>query len=175
MDVRVGSKRKLSVEELMLLDCGFGETLESLGQQGGQTSPSSRKSVLNIHWKAWCWNQSSNPLATWCEELTHWKRSWCWERLKAGGEGDDRGWVGWMASLTRWTWVWASFRSWWWTGKPGMLQFMGSQRVGHEWVTELNCAFEGHLQTLRTCTSWNKGLSDTELTPHCPQELQRNS
>ena len=59
----------------------------------------------------------------WCEELTHWKRPWCWERLKAGGEGDDRGWDGWMASPTRWTWVWASSGSWWWTGKPGVLQF----------------------------------------------------
>ena len=59
-------------------------------------------------------------------------------RLKAGGEGDDRGWDGWMASLTRWTWVWLNFGSWWWTGRPGMLRFMGSQRVGHDWVTELN-------------------------------------
>ena len=84
----------------------------------------------------WCW--SSNPLATWCEELTHWKRPWCWERLKTGGEGDDRGWVGWMASLTRWTWLWAVSGSWWWTGKPGVLQSMGSQRVGHNWVTKLN-------------------------------------
>ena len=57
--------------------------------------------------------------------LHHWKRLWCWERLKAGGEGDNRGWDGWMASLTGWTWVWASFRSWWWTGKPGVLQSMG--------------------------------------------------
>ena len=61
---------------------------------------SSRKSTLNIHWKDWCWNQSSNTLATWCEELTPWKRSWCWERLKAAGDGDDRGWDGWMASPT---------------------------------------------------------------------------
>ena len=85
----------------------------------------------------WCWSWSSNTLATWCEELTHWKRPWCWERLKAGGEGDDRGWDGWMASVTRWTWVWASSESWWWTGRPGMLQSMGSQRVRHDWVTEL--------------------------------------
>ena len=75
---------------------------------------------------------------TWCEELTHWKRPWCWERLRAGGEGDDRGWDGWMASPTQWTWVWVDSRSWWWTGRPGVLQFMGSQRVGHNWVTELN-------------------------------------
>ena len=60
-------------------------------------------------------------LATWCKELTHWKRPWCWERLKVGGEGDDRGWDGWMASLTQWTWVWVSSRSWLWTGKPGVL------------------------------------------------------
>ena len=77
-------------------------------------------------------------LSTWCEESTHWKRPWCWERLKAGGEGDDRGWDGWMASPTQWTWVWVNSGSWWWTGRPGVLQFMGFQRVRHDWVTELN-------------------------------------
>ena len=82
--------------------------------------------------------ETLSTLATWGEELTHWKRPWCWGRLKAGGEGDDRRWNGWMASLTRWTWVWASSRSWWWTGKPGVLQSMGSQRVGHDWAAELN-------------------------------------
>ena len=66
-----------------------------------------------------CWN--SNTLATWLEEMTHWKRLWCWERLKARREGDDKGWDGWMASLTRWIWVWVSSGSWWWTGKPAML------------------------------------------------------
>ena len=74
----------------------------------------------------------------WCQELTHLKRALCWERLRAGGEGDDRGWDGWMASPTQWTWVWLDSRSWWWTGRPGVLQFMGSQRVGHDWMTELN-------------------------------------
>ena len=82
------------------------------------------KSVLNIHWKDWCWSWNSNTLATWCEELTHWKRSCCWEWLKVGGEGDDRRWDGWMASPTQWTWVWVNFGSWWWTGRPGMLQSM---------------------------------------------------
>ena len=77
-------------------------------------------------------------LATWCKELTHWKRPWCWERLKAGGEGDGRGWDGWTASPTQWMWVWVNSGTWWWTGRPGMLQSMGSQRVGHDWVTELN-------------------------------------
>ena len=66
------------------------------------------------------------------------KRPWCWERLRAEGEGDDRGWGGWIASPTQWTWVWVNSRSWWWTGRFGMLQFMGSQRVGHDWATELN-------------------------------------
>ena len=74
----------------------------------------------------------------WCEELTHWKGSWCWERLKAGGEVDNRGWDGWMASLTRWTWIWTSSRSWILTGRPGGLQSMGSQRIRHDWATELN-------------------------------------
>ena len=72
------------------------------------------------------------------EVLLHWKRLWCWEGLGAVGEGDDRGWDGWMALLTRWTWVWVNSGSWWWTGRPGVLQFMGSQRVGHDWATELN-------------------------------------
>ena len=89
----------------------------------------------HIHWRDWCW--SSNTLATWCEELTHWKTPWCYERLKAGGEGDDRGWDGWMASPAQWTWVWESSRSWRWTGRPGVLQSTGSQKVGHNWVTEL--------------------------------------
>ena len=92
----------------------------------------------SLHWKDWCWSWNSNTLATWCEELTHWKRPWCWESLKAGGEGDNREWDGWMASPTQWTWVWASSRSWWWTGKPGVLQSMGLQRVRHNWATELN-------------------------------------
>ena len=80
----------------------------------------------------------SNTLATRCKELTRWERPWCWARLKAGGEGDDRGWDGRMASLTRWTWVWVSSRTWWWTERPSMLQFIGLQRVGHDWGTELN-------------------------------------
>ena len=88
--------------------------------------------------KDWCWSWNSNTLATSCKEPAHWKRPWCWERLKVGGEGDDREWDGWMGSLTRWTWVWTSSRSWWWTGRPGVLRFMGSQKVRHDWVTELN-------------------------------------
>ena len=91
---------------------------------------------------------NSNTLATSCKELTHWRRLWFWEGLGAGGKGDNRGWDGWMASPPRWTWVWVNFGSWWWTGRPVVLQFLGSQRVGHterlNWteVTEyaqLNC------------------------------------
>ena len=82
-------------------------------------------------------------LATSCEELPHWKRRWCWKGLGVGGEGDDRGWDGWMASPTRWTRVWVNSRSWWWTGRPGVLQFMGSQRVRHNWATELNWITQG--------------------------------
>ena len=70
------------------------------------------------------------------QEPTHWKRPWCWERLKAGGEGDDRGLDSSMASLTQWTWVWVNSRSWRWTGRPGVLQSMGSQRDRHNWATE---------------------------------------
>ena len=102
------------------------------------TSPFWRSSALGFLWKEWCWSWNSITLATSCEELTHWKRLRCWEGLGAGGEGDDRGWDGWMASLTWCTWVWVNSGSWWWTGRPGVLPFMGSQRVGHEWVTELN-------------------------------------
>ena len=83
------------------------------------------------------------------EELTHCKSPWCWEGLGPGGEGDDRGWDGWTAKLTRWTWVWVNSGCWWWTGRPGMLRFTGLQRVGHDWVTELNW----------TLTFWVRELS----------------
>ena len=101
---------------------------------------------------SWSWNSH-----IWCKELIHLKRPWCWEGLGAGGEGDNRGWDGWMASLTRWTWVWVNSGSWWWTGRPGVLQFMESQRVGHDRATELTLYFCNtlHIQlTLEQC----KGL-----------------
>ena len=77
----------------------------------------------------------TGTLATWCKELTHWKTPRCWERLKVGEEGHNKGWDGWMASPTRWIWVWASSGSWWWTGRPRVLQSMGSPRVGQDWTT----------------------------------------
>ena len=139
MDVRVGLWRKLNAEELMLLNCGVGEdSSESLGLPGDPTSPSWRRSVLGVHWKDWCWSWNSSTLATSCQELTHWKRPWCWEGLGAGGEGGDREWDDWMVSPTLWTRVWVNSRSWWWTGRPGVLRFMGFQRVGPDWVTEMN-------------------------------------
>ena len=126
------------------------------------TAKRSTQSILkeinsNVHWKNWWWSWNSNTLATWCEELTHWKRPWCWERLKAGREGDDRGWDGWMASLTQWTWVWASFGSWWWTGKPGVLPSMVLQKVRHEWMTELNWMPWEHYCELHT-GGFNHGI-----------------
>ena len=140
MNVRVGLWRKLSTKNLMFLNCGVGEdSWESLGPQGDPASPSWRRSVLGVHWKDWCWSWNSNIMATSSEELTHWKRPWCWEGLGAGGEEDDR--HGWMASPTRWSCVWVDSGSWWWTGRPGMLRFMGSQRLRRDWATELNWSF----------------------------------
>ena len=103
-------------------------------------------------------------LAISCEELTHWKRLWWWEGLGAGGEGDNPGWDGWMASLTRWTWVWVNSGSWWWTGRPGMLQFMGLQRVGHDWVTELNWT-DGVSRSQTPLSDWTE-LSLSLQQPH---------
>ena len=155
MDVRVGRCRKWSAEELMLLNCGVGEdSWESLGLQGDATSPFWRRSILGVHWKDWCWSWNSSTLATSCEELTHWKRPWCWQGLGAGGEGEDRGWDGWMASLTWWTCAWVNSGSLWWTRRPGVLWFMGFPRVRHDWVTERN---------------WVTLVSTTRITPPCTQ------
>ena len=77
-------------------------------------------------------------MAAWCKELTHLKWPWCLKRLKAGGERDDRGWDGWMASPTRWTWVWISCRSWWWQGSLVCCSPWGRKELRHNWVTELN-------------------------------------
>ena len=105
----------------------------------------------------------------WPPDVKNWltrKRPWCLERLKTGGEGDDRGWDGWMASLTRWTWVWVSSRSWWWTEKPGVLQSMGSQRVRHDWATELNSPV---LKCVRICDLTDYSLPGSSV-PGIPQE-----
>ena len=111
-----------------------------------------------IHWRDWCRSWNSNSLATWWKELTHLKRHWYWERLKAKGEGDDRRWDGWMASPTQQTWVWVNSGSWWWTERPGVLQSMGLQRIRQDWATELNW---------NTNWSWdlNTGLSLKPIPP----------
>ena len=145
MDVRVGLWRKLSAEELMPLNCGVGEdSWESLGLQG---DPGCSLEGLMLKLKLQYFDS--------CEELTHWKRLWCWEGLGAGGEGDDRRWDGWMASLTQWTWVWVNSGSWWWTGRPGVLRFMGLQRVGHSWTTELNWT-EWYINSFELALSWTR-------------------
>ena len=93
-------------------------------------------------------------------------KDWCWEGLGAGGEGDDRGWDGWMASPTRQTWVCVKSGSWWWTGRPAVLQFMGSQRVGHDWVTELN--WTEHIQT----HTWGSQVAQQVKNSPAMQEMQ---
>ena len=130
----------------MLLNCGAEEeSWESLGLQGDPTTPSKRKSVLNIHWRDWCWSWNSNTLATW------WKTWLVWKDPDAGNdwrqeekEDNGRAWDGWMASSTQWAWVWVNSRSWWWTGNPGMLQSMGLQSW-HNWVTEPNWTLRSNL------------------------------
>ena len=151
--MRVGLWRKLSAKKLMLLNYGVGEDFfffifYFFYLWWILSYPLDCKEIQPVHPKgdrSWVFigrtdaeAENSNTLATWCEELTHWKRPWFWEGLGAGGEGDNRGWDAWMASLTRWTWVWVASGSWWWTGRPGVLRFTGSQWVGHDWATELN-------------------------------------
>ena len=129
-------------------------------------------SFLNYHCRPRSWAAESDrnylgvissTLATSCEELTHWKRLWCREGLGTRGEGDDRGWDGWTASLTRWTWVSVNSGSWWWTGRPGVLRFMGSQRVGHGWATDLNL----NLNTPVCLTAISKSNKQNQIHNHC--------
>ena len=122
-------------------------------------SPLDCKEIQPVHSKgnqSWIFTGSwnFNILAAWCEELTHLKRSWGWERLKAGGEGDDRGWDGWMVSLTQWTWVWVNSGRWWWIGRPGMLQSIGLQRVRHYWATEQKIVWALEIQNKYIQQSW---------------------
>ena len=119
------------------------------------TSRRSNQSILseislNIHWKDWCLSWNSNTLATWCEELTHLKRPWCWERVKVGRERDDKGWDGWMASPTSWTWVWVSSGSW--TGKDREVCCAAVHRVAKH-RTQLSDWFEMNWTTFITSDS----------------------
>ena len=132
------------------------KTLESLGLQEDSTSQSKRKSVLNIQWKDWCWSWNSNTLATWCKELTPWKRPWCWERLMVGRERDDRGWDGWMASLPWWTLVWASSRSW--------------VMDGEAW----HAAVHGITKTRTQLSDWTELIRNTRLQNSlCPWDFSQ--
>ena len=141
MDVKVGLWRKLSAEKLMLLNCGVGE---------GPWSPLDCKEIQPVHPRgdqSWVFiggtdaeAETPNTLATWCEKLTPWQRPWCWGELWAGGEGDNTGWDGWMASPTRWIWVWVNSGSWWWIGRPWRAVIHGvakNQTRLSDW-TELN-------------------------------------
>ena len=133
------------------------------------------KSVLNIHWKDWFWSWNSNTWATWCKELTHWKRPWCWERLKAGREGDERRWGGWMTYLTQQRWVWVNSGSWWWTGKPGELQSLGhkvsdvtewlnwTELISHLWVSHFKLLFLKDVK-FRSST-WTNGTVNAMIKP----------
>ena len=109
-------------------------------------SPLDCKEIQPVHsegdqpWDFFGGNDAEAETAVlWPPHATSWLigKDWCWEGLGARGEGDDRGWDGWMALLTQWTWVWVNSGSWWWTGRPGVLWFMGSQRVEHDWATDL--------------------------------------
>ena len=135
LDVKKSEHRRIDAFKQW---CWRRKTLESpLDYKEIQSiHPEGNQFWIFIGW-GWCWSWSSNTLSTCCKKLTPWKSPWYWERLKAGGEGDDRRWDGWMASPSQWIWIWASSGSWWWTGKSGVLQSIGLQRVGHDWTTEL--------------------------------------
>ena len=141
MDVRVGLWRKLSIEELMLLNWRILLRVPWTARRSNQ--PILKEISPGCSLEGMMLKVKLQYLATSYKELTHWKRPWCWEGLGAGGEGDCRGWDGWMASPTWCTWVWVNSGSWWWTGRPGVLWFMGSQRVRHDWVTEMNWTEQG--------------------------------
>ena len=131
---------------------------------------------LNTHWKNWHWSWGSHTLATWCKELTHWKRPWCWERLRLG-EGSNRGWDGWMPSLTQWTGVWANTQRQWRTGKPDMQQSVVTKNWTQlkEWTTMLpNCySVQNHVSVYLLkqldCLFWVK------VRYHIPLLLNRYS
>ena len=146
------------------------ERLESLMDCRRSNQSILKEINLNVHWKDRSW--SSNTLATWCEEPTHWKRPWCWERLRAKGEGSSRGWDGRMAPLIQWTWVWANSRRSCRTGKPGVLRSVRTQRVTRTLTAKQQCKripFYSHLfQHLLFIEFFDYRHSDpSEVIPHC--------
>ena len=159
----------------MLLNCGVGEdswTVPWAARRSNQSilkeiSPEYSLEGLMLKLKL---QYSGHPM----QRTDSLEKTRCWERLKAGGEGDDRGWDGWMASLTRWTWVWVNSGSWWWTGRLGVLQFMGSQRVGHDWATEQTDWLTDWLSSaLRCLEQWfTKYGSQTSIIPRSHQKCK---
>ena len=153
----------------MLSNCGTGVDSFKSPLDSKEIKPVNPKGNhwKNSHWKDWCWSRSSNTLATWCREPTPWKRSSCWERLRAGREGGDREWDGWMASLTQRPWVWASSGSWWWTGRPGLLQVHGvaksQTRLSHGTTT--NNYWAGHKVHSCFCASYKKTWTNFLASP----------
>ena len=145
------------------------DSWKPLGQQGDQTSQLWGRSTLSIHWKDGCWSWSSSILVIWCEQTTHWKSPWCWERLRAEGEKGIRGWDGWTASVTKWRWTWTNFGRWWGTGRRFVLQSKGSQRVGHDWATE---HYHRHQYKMNVCERFN--LVINKGTSQMLQPVQRN-
>ena len=149
---------------------------ESLGLQGDPTSPSQRRSVLGVHWKDWRWSWNSNTLATSRKELTHLKRPWCWEGLGSGGEGDDRGWDGWMASPTRRTWVWVNSKGSWLTGRTGVTQIHGVAKGRtrlSDW-TELNWMLNRQGKNLRCTIHWRSLQSGIPWWPCAPEPMRHD-
>ena len=135
MDVRVGYKESWVLKNWCFWTVVLEKTLEN---------PLDFKEIQQVHPKDWVFIRRTDAEASapilWLPDAKSWfiwKEPWCWERLRAGGEGDNRGWDGWMASLTQWTWVGVNSGSWWWKGRPGVLRSMELQRVRHDWVTEL--------------------------------------
>ena len=120
----------------MLLNCGVEEDFELWCWTARRSNQPILKEISpEYSLEDWCWSWYSNTLATWCEELIHWKRHWCWERLMAGGDVDDRWLDGWMAPPTWWIWVWASSGSWWWTGKQACCSPWGRKELNMiEWL-----------------------------------------
>ena len=136
MVMRAEPQKRLSTEELMLWNCGAGEdSWESLGLQGDKLANPQGNQPWILIGRTGVEAEAPIPWPLDVKEPTHWKRSWCWERLRAGEEG-VRGWDGWMASPTQRTWTWASSRRQWRTGRPGEVQSMGLQRAGHDSATD---------------------------------------
>ena len=139
MDLRFGLQRKLSAKELMLLNCGVGEDpWESLGLQGVEPVNSKGNQPLFIGYSLEWLMLKLQYFGHLMRRADSLEKTLMLGKTEGRGEGDDRGWDGWMASPTQWMWVWVDSGSCWWTGRPGVLRFMGSQRVGHDWATELN-------------------------------------